>query len=386
MDPFVSHGRLTRAAQAPGPLSGLSVAVKDLFDWAGVPTGAGNPDWLAGHPAPATDAAVLTALLAAGATLHGKTVTDELAYSIHGDNQFYGTPKNSAAPGRVPGGSSSGSAAAVAAGLVDAALGTDTGGSVRVPAAYCGLWGLRTTHGAVSRDGLTALARSFDTVGWFGRTAGPVAQVAQVLLAAQAPARPWARLLVWGEALALADHETQAHSESFAAASGLPVTDLAGLADDFGGLEGLRKTYVTIQAFEAWAEHGAWITAARPTFAPAIAARFAFAATVTGHQAAEARRVQSRFRAVVREALDEDGLLLLPATGGPAPRIGQDPGEVDRIREKTMRLTAPAGLAGLPQLTVPFAGADGLPRGLGLVGPAGSDRALVTWAAGRGAP
>ena len=147
---FVPHGKVERLPTRPGPLSGLRVAVKDLYDWAGVATGAGNPGWLATHPVPLRDAEVLKQLLDAGATLRGKTVTDELAYSIHGDNLHYGTPVNPSAPGRVPGGSSSGSAAAVAAGLVEVGLGTDTGGSVRVPAAYCGLFGLRTTHGAVS--------------------------------------------------------------------------------------------------------------------------------------------------------------------------------------------------------------------------------------------
>ena len=159
---WVPHGRFVLPGATQGPLAGLRFVAKDVFDVAGHPTGAGNPTWLATH-APATrHAPAVQALIDAGATLAGKVLTDELAYSLHGDNHHYGTPVNRAAPGRVPGGSSSGTAAAVAARKVDFGLGTDTGGSTRVPASYCGLWGLRTTHGALSADGLVPLHPGFD--------------------------------------------------------------------------------------------------------------------------------------------------------------------------------------------------------------------------------
>lgn len=381
---YVPHGRVRRPPNHPGGLSGLTVAVKDLFDWAGVPTGAGVPDWLTTHLVPERDAAALTLLLDHGATLHGKTVTDELAYSIHGDNVHYGTPQNAADPGRVPGGSSSGSAAAVAAGLVDAALGTDTGGSIRVPAAYCGLWGLRTTHGTVPREGLVALSRSFDTVGWLARTADPLARLAEVLLPGQIPTLNCTRLLIWSEALALADDEGARRCRRFVGATGLPVDDLGDLALPFGGLAGLRATYATIQGFEAWAEHGPWITACRPQLGPAVAQRFVVASRITEAQAAEARQTQAEFRERLIARIS-GALLVLPSTVGPAPVVDLPAAEVDLLRERTMRLTAPAGLAGLPQLTWPYRGDDGLPRGLGLVGPAHSDRGIVAWAQAQGA-
>ena len=348
---FVPHGRLRRNSTG-GPLADLSVAVKDLFDWKGVPTGAGNPTWLETHPVPEVDSAAVAALAAAGANLYGKTVTDELAYSIHGDNIHYGTPLNSAAPGRVCGGSSSGSAAAVAAGLVDVALGTDTGGSVRVPAAYCGLFGIRTTHGLIDRSGLVPLAPSFDTVGWLARDAATLARLGDVLV----PAGPE----LGDDERTLADAET--------------------VAEEFGGLEGLRQTYVTLQGFEAWQSHGAWITAAHPAFAEAIAVRFQVAARVTLEQANRARARQERFRAAFRRCLGT-GVLRLPAAAGPAPLLGEQESRVDAVRVQTMRLTCLAGLAGLPQVTVPYRGPDGLPLGLGLIGPAGSDRALIARAA-----
>jgi amidase len=377
---FVPHGRVTRTGAGTGPLAGLRVAVKDLYDWAGVPTGAGNPRWLATHPIPTADAPALAAVLAAGGTLWGKTVTDELAYSIHGDNVHYGTPVNTGAAGRVPGGSSSGSAAAVAAALVDTALGTDTGGSVRVPAAYCGIFGLRTTHGAVDRAGLVPLSDSFDTVGWFSRKPGPLGQLAEALLPNQPATRTWHRAFVLAEADVLTDPATLLAVRQVRTKLGLPVFALGGI-EAFGGLEALRKTYATIQGYEAWQNHGAWITAHQPQFGPAVARRFEVASQVTDAQVADARAVQTRFRAFLRDALGDDGLVILPATAGPAPLTTADEASVDTVRTWTMRLTCPAGLAGLPQVTVPALATDGLPRGVGLLGPAHSDRALCALAA-----
>jgi amidase len=377
---FVPHGRVIRAPRQPGPLSGLTVAVKDLFDWAGLPTGAGNPTWLATHPVPDRDATVLAALLDAGATLHGKTVTDELAYSVHGDNVHHGTPKNAAAQGRVPGGSSSGSAAAVAAGLVDAALGTDTGGSVRVPAAYCGLFGLRTTLGLIDRKGVVPLAPSFDTVGWLTRSPKVLDALARVLLPGLEPNRFWARVLTLPEAGALTDDETRGALGMLADRIGLVTTPLVGLTDPYGGLEGLRRAYATVQGREAWRSHGGWITANSPVFGPAVAARFHVASEVTPGDADHARKVLVRFRADLHAALGTNGVLVLPSAAGPAPKVGEDEASVEDVRVRTLRLTCVAGLGGLPQLTLPFRGPDGLPRGVGLVGPAGSDRALVAWA------
>ena len=164
-----------------GPLSGLRFAAKDIFDIEGHRTGFGNPTWLETHgPAGATASAVQE-LLDAGADLAGKTLTDELAYSLTGENRHYGTPLNPAATDRVPGGSSSGSASAVAAGLVDFALGTDCGGSVRLPASYCGILGIRPTLGRIPMDGIAPFSASFDVVGWFARDAGRLESVGQVL-------------------------------------------------------------------------------------------------------------------------------------------------------------------------------------------------------------
>ena len=198
-----NHAALTGAGN--GPLAGLSFAAKDVFHVAGHRTGFGHPDWLRTHPPAGETAAAVQRLLGAGATMVGRTLTDELAYSLSGENPHYGTPVNPRAPDRIPGGSSNGSVSAVAGGLVDFALGTDCGGSVRLPASYCGVFGMRPTHGRVPVAGVIPFGPSFDAVGWFARDAGTMARVGRVLLGGDAGAPPARRLLVVRDAFALVD-------------------------------------------------------------------------------------------------------------------------------------------------------------------------------------
>ncbi|KZV37390.1 ABC transporter G family member 28 [Dorcoceras hygrometricum] len=167
------------------PLTNLTFAVKDIFDVEGYVTGFGNPDWVRTHSVATSTAPVIMELLYAGAKCVGKTVMDEMAYSINGENIHYGTPVNPRAEDRVPGGSSSGSAVAVGAMLVDFSLGTDTGGSVRVPASYCGIYGFRPSHGIISTSGVIPMSQSFDTVGWFARDPVILSQVGKILLRLQ---------------------------------------------------------------------------------------------------------------------------------------------------------------------------------------------------------
>ena len=205
------------AGRAGGPLSGLTFAAKDLFDVAGHPTGGGNPDWARTHPVPERHAWAVQTLLDAGADLIGKTITDEVSLGILGENPFEGTPMNPRAPGRVPGGSSAGSAAAVAAGICDIALGTDTGGSVRVPASFCGLYGIRPTHGRLDLTGMMAQAPSSDTTGWFARDAETFARVSSVMLGEAIPDALPRRLVIASDAFAFADPDTAAALEPLVA-------------------------------------------------------------------------------------------------------------------------------------------------------------------------
>ncbi|ODV12060.1 MAG: amidase [Rubrivivax sp. SCN 70-15] len=378
---WVPHGRFVIEGRPGGALAGLRFAVKDLFDVAGHPTGAGNPSWLATHPVPARHSAVVARLLDAGATLAGKVVTDEIAYSLHGENLHYGAPINARAPRHVTGGSSSGSAAAVAAGLVDFALGTDTGGSTRVPASYCGLWGLRSTHGLVPADGLVPLHPSFDTVTWLAQDPATFERVASALVP-DCPFTP-RRLLVPADAWDLADPEFAATLQRVrdALAARLDaVPDTLRIA----GAETLadwRQTYATAGAFEGWQVHGAWIRAHRPVFGPAIAARWQAASQVDAAAAAAARAYAQHVRARVRALLGDDGVAVLPSAASVAPRRDADAAVVDAVRLRTMAITCIAGLAGLPQVSIPLNTPDGLPLGVSLLGPAGSDLALIRFAA-----
>lgn len=374
---WVPHGRFVIEPKVRGPLSGLTFAAKDVFDVAGHPTGAGSPTWLATHATPTAHSPVVAQLLDAGATLLGKVLTDELAYSLHGDNAHYGTPINSAAPECVTGGSSSGSCAAVAAHLVDFALGTDTGGSTRVPASYAGLWGLRTTHGLVSAQGLVPLHPAFDTVTWLAHESATFERVAAVLL----PPSNFTptRVLVPQDAWDLADpvfaEPLQRARDALATLLNAEPHTLRVAGDT--PLADWRQTYATAGAFEGWATHGAWITEHQPVFGAAIGARWKAASAVTDEAAATARAQAATVRAQVRALLGSDGVAVLPSAASLAPRRDAAPATVDAVRLRTMAITCIAGLAGLPQVSLPLTLPDGTVLGVSLLGPAGSDLALI---------
>ena len=376
---FVSTFRIDGAPG--GPLAGLSFCAKDIYDVAGHPTGCGSPDWLATHPVPDVHAAPIAQLLDAGATLVGKSHTDEIAYSLMGVNAHYGTPVNTAAPDRIPGGSSSGSVAAVAAGLVEIGLGSDTGGSVRMPASFCGVWGMRTTHGSLPMDGAMPLAPSFDTVGWFTSDATTLDRVCAACGLAPAGDGP-VRLLLPVDAWAAASADTVAAlAPALARLQALhgPVAPVVLVPE---GLPAWFECFRVCQASEIWQTHGAWVETTRPAFGPGIAERFAMAAAITAAQAQEARAVREKVRARVRDLIDARTVLVLPASPGPAPLRDADPATLDAFRTRAIELLCAAGLAGLPQLTMPAGSVDDAPVGLGLVGAAGRERLLLQVAAG----
>lgn len=375
---WVPHGRFTVEGAPGGPLAGLRFAAKDVFDIAGHTTGAGNPTWLATHAPAAQHSPLVQQLLAAGAALHGKVISDELAYSIHGHNLHYGMPLNAAAPERIPGGSSSGSVAAVAARLVDFALGTDTGGSTRVPASYCGVWGLRTTHGLLTRTGMVPLHASFDTATWFAHDGSTFARVAGVLLPAQAFTPRRARLVQ--DALAQADTAFTPLLARVAAALQTQlgtVVEPVSAADEGQTLEQWRQHYVTWGAHEAWQAHGAWISAHQPAFEDAIAGRWHAASQIDAESARAARAAGLAVRERVRALVGDDAVLLLPSAATVAPLRDASGPVIDATRMRTLRICCIAGLAGLPQVSLPLRTPEALPAGISLIGPAGSDQALV---------
>ncbi|WP_416897113.1 MAG: amidase [Minwuia sp.] len=373
---FCGHGKFVLRGATDGPLAGMTFAVKDLIDVEGIPTGAGSPAWLASHPVPDHSASCVRKLLDAGATAIGKSITDELAYSINGDNIHYGTPVNPRAPGRTPGGSSSGSAAAVAAGLRDFALATDTGGSTRVPASYCGLFGLRTTHGAIPMDGIVPLMPGFDTLTWLARDSATFAAVGDVLLPQSQPEAHRGLVLLEDAMAELDIPGREAFKEAITGieAQHGPIRRLT-ISDH--GLESWRQIYLALSAAEAWEQHGEWIEKTRPGFSPAIAARFDIAREMASRDLSPERAARTAIARGLDAILAEGDVALLPSAAGPAIPLNASPAEIEAMRQRTFRMTCIAGLGGLPQVSIPGIEIGGLPVGLSLIGRRGSDRALI---------
>lgn len=374
-----------------GPLAGLTVAVKDLFAVKGYRIGAGNPAFLDSARAETTTAPAVSDLLRGGASLRGIARTDEFAYSVAGDNAHYGTPPNAALPGALPGGSSSGPASAVAAGHADIALATDTAGSVRVPASYQGLWGLRTTHDLVPRQGMLPLAQSFDTVGWLTRDGETLQRVAEWCLSYDGSEStenvlgessrdlPW-RFVVPDEIVDAVAPETRAAFEALLerlVASREPArTERAAIGD----LDDYLDPFRTVQAAEAWRNNGEWLRRHPDSTGAAVAERFRIAADVTADEETRARAALAP-RAERLRALVEDAVLLMPTAPGAAPPRTAHGEAVDALRRATLRMTTPAAVAGLPAISVPLLTVPSplgqAPVGVSLVSRAGTDLALV---------
>src|SRR5216684_5650493 len=354
---FVPGVTVHRAPRGAGLLSGLTFAAKDLFDVAGVVTGCGNPDWAATHELAQADAWAIDALLEAGATLVGKTITDEISLGLLGINRSYGTPLNPRAPDRVPGGSSSGSASAVAGGLVDVALGTDSGGSVRIPASFCGLYGLRPSHGRIPTEGMMTQAPSFDTVGYFARNAATFGRVGAVLLEEQVFDAFPDEIIVATDCFALADEPVRRAL--------LPV------------LDHLRHAAPVSESLLADGDLRDWIDRVNPRLSAEVAGAFADDGHIPASNLAAAKTFRESASKRLDGLLDRRRVLCMPTS--PILPIGRDArlSEMRTAVRRIVDLTAIAGLTGLPQVNLPMAAIGSIPVGLSLVGWRGGDAALV---------
>jgi amidase len=378
---FVPGPRVRIEGRPQGPLSGLSFAAKDLFDVAGYPTGGGNPDWARSNPVPTRHAWAVQRLLDAGATLIGKTITDEVSLGIVGENAFYGTPVNPRAPGRVPGGSSSGSAAAVAAGLCDAALGTDTGGSVRVPASFCGLYGIRPTHGRVPITGMMPQAPTSDTTGWFARDAATFAKVSSVMLDEAIPSQLPHRLIIAVDAFGFADAEVTAALQPMLERLRELIGDSREEIMAPAGLVQWARAQRTLQPSEAWVTFRDWIERDNPRFAFSVARNLLLGSMIPQSERDWAELIRREARGRMRYLLPPGTILCLPTTPFPAPKRGESLSVAGPQRDRLLCLCCHGGLTGMPQVSIPGATVDGLPVGLSIVGGSGSDATLVAVAA-----
>ncbi|XP_065615942.1 amidase 1 isoform X2 [Quercus suber] len=386
------------------PLHGLTFAFKDIFDVDGYVTGFGNPDWARTHPAATSTAPAILAVLRGGATCVGKTVTAELAYSINGENKHYGTPTNPCVPDRVPGGSSSGSAVAVGAKLVDFALGTDTGGSVRVPASYCGILGFRPSHDAISTAGVIPLVQSFDTVGWFARDPVILNRVGRVLL--QLPdvdlVRP-SRIIIAEDCFQLSDipkdRVIQPLVKSVEKLFGSHLVSRAILEDyvkdkvpslkqfvnkgnadqesHIPSLEALSSAMRLIIGYEFKNNHGEWINTVKPDLGPGISERVWEALMTTDENLDICHSVKSEAHAALIDLLGDCGVLAIPTVLEPPPKLQCDPIQLEALLVKTFSLLSMAGLTGFCQVSIPLGLYDNLPVAISLLAKHGSDGFLL---------
>lgn len=366
------------------PLHNLKLAVKDLFHMKGLPTAAGNPDWLATHALPNETNSTVRVLLDAGAEFKGKTITDELAYSLHGQNKHYDVLINPAAPAHIPGGSSSGSAVAVSGYLADIGLGTDTGGSIRVPASYQGLWGLRTTHGLVPCDNMVPLAPSFDTIGWMTRDLDTLIAVSNEVIVHKQQTIQNKSLDDTHFGIATALFSSVAHSKSCLAwleelENVSPCKTLSNSELDLAELQ-TAATFRTLQGREIWEQHGDWITVHQPDIDDDIMLRLNWCSTITQDEALQAKEQQDVVVKHLNGLFSTIDVLVIPTTPGIAPRCDADDATLANDRNSLLALTAIAGLAGLPQLHMPLFTLHNAPCGLSLVGKKGSDLALLSLA------
>lgn len=359
-----------------GPLSGLTVGIKDIYDVAGYPTGSGCPLFLAASGIKRDTAPAVQRLLDAGARCVGKTHTDELAWSMYGLNAHFGTPLNSAAPDHIPGGSSSGSAAAVAGGLVDLALGSDTGGSVRAPASFCALWGIRPTHGSVPMDLVQPVAPSFDTPGLFARDAQTLAKGSAALCGDDPSPLPDAPAFLRPDAmLELSGPEARAIWDA-------TFGDLPSVSAEIYP-EGAAPTYdATLAAIGGDARDHLLplIAALNPPLVHGIDGRVAAAAALTDAEIAAAGAFRAGFADHIQALLGGSRVILAPVLHAEPFRLDPPRALFDAFRHDAQRFLCVAGLAGLPQVVFPAGRIDGAPFGMSLIGPRGSDLSLIALA------
>jgi amidase len=360
-----------------GPLAGLMAAVKDMYDIKGERTGGGSPECLATHAPAKAHAAMVSRLLEAGATIIGKTVCEEFFFSLSGANAHYGTPVNVRAAGRLPGGSSSGSAAAVAAGACSIALGSDTGGSMRVPASFCGVYGIRPTFGRTDMTGAMAMAPSFDVAGWFANAPGPFRKAGGVLLDGEANRHPIARVLFARDCFHLADEAVGNALRNFVkrALAEFPSPGDVTVAPD--GFDAWRGCFRDIQGREIWSIYGDWMQANKPALGPGIAERMHYASAVTAEMETAARKIFSTARAHIRALVPPGTVLCVPTAPCIAPRTDAGPQELDAFRTRAMSITCIAGIGGLPEVSIPAVTVEGCPAGLSFIGWPGADETLL---------
>ncbi len=378
LNAWCDYPEVTVPHSSEGSLAGKTLAVKDIMQVAGYPNGWGSPTRLAeAQPDTETQSAVQT-LIDAGAQVLGKAQCEELCFSLAGDNAHYGMPRNGAAPDRLTGGSSSGSVSLISNGVVDIATGSDTGGSVRGPASFCGLIGLRTTHGRIPLDRTMPLAKSFDCFGWFTKDVSDYGTVGDLLLGQDSDKTELSRLIGCAEldALLLGEEEYAAFSKAAGQVEARYGKSRAMTSLGFD-IETAYWSFRNVQAWEAWESLGPWIEKKQPALGPGVKDRFEYGRDLPRPDYEKAKADRKAITAHIEDLIGEDGLLVYPTVPSCSPLRTVSHDDMQAFREQAIRLLCLSGLSGLPQITVPLAKIHDAPMGLSLMGPRGSDKRLI---------
>lgn len=385
------------------PLYGLTFAIKDIFDVKDYVTGFGNPDWKRTHEASGKTAVVVTALLKNGATCVGKTVMDELAFGITGENVHYGTPSNPQMPSHIPGGSSSGSAVAVASELVDFAIGTDTIGCVRTPASLCGILGFRPSHGVVSTFGVLPNTQSLDTVGWFARDPSILHRVGHVLLQLnQVEPRRTRRFIVADDLFQLSKVPKQKTVQvvsnvtenlsgyqppkhiNFGQYIASNVSSLKGfheesmnLKNGISTLKALSSVMFLLQRYEFKTNHEEWVKSTKPRLGPDASDCVRAAISTAYENIKSLYKVRTEMRSALQSLLKDDGILVLPTIADPPLKLNSKKGLSAEFHDRASALLSIASMSGCCQVTIPLGKHDGCPISVSFIAFHGADKFLL---------
>lgn len=389
--------------KAPHPLTGLTFAISDVFDVEGSITGFGNLDWAKTHEPASQTSPVVSVLVEGGASCTGKTVVDDMAFGISGENKHYDTPTNPAAPARTPGGSSSGAAVAVAANLVDFSLGIDTVGGVRVPAAYCGVLGFRPSHGIVSQMGVLPVSASLDTVGWFAKDPTILRRVGHVLLQVPYTVQRSPRSIVVADDCfnllnSSADRVSQAVVKSVEKLFGRQVLRRENLGNYLSskvpGLKAfqneksngevespvirlLANIMQALKRYEFKQYHDEWIKSVNPTLDPVISVQLQQDLDMAETEIENCHAVKNELRSALNLLLKDDGILVIPTTSEPPPKLGARETLSEDYQIRATMLTSLASMSGCCQVAVPLGFNEKCPVSISLIARHGGDRFLL---------
>ncbi|KAG5398401.1 hypothetical protein IGI04_020215 [Brassica rapa subsp. trilocularis] len=389
--------------KAPHPLTGLSFAISDVFDVTGYVTGFGHPDWVRTHEAASSTCPVVSTLVEGGATCVGKTVVDELSFSISGENKHYESPTNPAAHDRIPGGACSGAAVAVATNAVDFALGIDTIGGVRVPAGYCGVLGFKSSHGAISNTGIIPVSSSLDSVGWFARDPNTLRRVGHVLLHLPfATQRNPRQIIVADDYFQLlkipVDRITQVVTKSAEKLFGKQSLKHQSLENyfeskvpslkEFTRTKAIANTKVPtsrllanvmqlLQRHEFLQNHGDWINTVKPAIGPVISSQVCDNAELTNEEIENLNTIRNQTRVAINSLLKDDGVLVIPTMPTLPPKLGSKEIISEDYQNRASSLLSIASISGCCQVTVPLGHHEKCPVSVSFIARHGGDRFLL---------